>query len=67
LDDAASDKVRAICATICAAIGYAPASGKTNPQLIVCARTDIAALRLLLKQQAGYAPHPASTGVQVTH
>jgi hypothetical protein len=67
LDDAGSYKVHAICATICAAVGYAPANGKTNPQLIVCARTDIAALRDLLKQQAAFAPPGVVTGVSVTH
>ncbi|MGO4378401.1 hypothetical protein [Pseudoduganella sp. RAF53_2] len=50
LDETAAEKVRAICATICSAIGYAPAHGKTNPQLIVCARTDISALRQHLKR-----------------
>jgi len=67
LDSAAADKVRAICSNLCAAIGYAPAHGKTNPQLIVCARTDIAALRALLRQSAGYAPRAPVPGAQVTH
>jgi methylphosphotriester-DNA--protein-cysteine methyltransferase len=63
LDEAVRDKVHAICATICAAIGYAPAHGKTNPQLIVCARTDIAALRQLLKRPAYLMPQDVDSRV----
>ena len=67
LDETATHKVTSICATICAAIGYAPANGKTNPQLIVCARTDIATLRELIKQQAAFAPPGVVATAAVTH
>jgi len=63
IDDAASDKVRTISSTICAAVGYAPAGGKTNPQLIVCARTEIAALRQLLKRPAYLMPQDVDSRV----
>lgn len=56
LDEAACDKVLTICTTICAAVGYSPAHNKTNPQLIVCARTEIAALRQLLQRPAYLMP-----------
>jgi hypothetical protein len=63
LDEAVGDKVHAICTTICAAVGYSPAHGKTNPQLIVCARTDIAALRQLLKRPAYLMPQDVDSRI----
>jgi hypothetical protein len=63
LDEAVGEKVRTICTTICAAVGYSPAHGKTNPQLIVCARTDIATLRQLLKRPAYLMPQDVDSRI----
>jgi hypothetical protein len=56
----AQEKIRAICSTMCAAVGYAPAHGSTNPQLIVSARSDISALRQILRQADGFLASPAA-------
>ena len=48
---AAYDKLAAIQASILAAVEYAPPEGKNNPQCVVCARTEIAALRQLLQEK----------------
>lgn len=48
---AAYEKLAAIQASILAAVEFAPPDGKNNPQCIVCARNDIAALRAMLKER----------------
>ena len=48
---AAYEKLASIQASILAAVEFAPPEGKNNPQCIVCARNDIAALRELLKEK----------------
>lgn len=47
----AYEKLEAIQASILAAVEFAPPGGKNNPQCIVCARNDIAALRAMLKEK----------------
>lgn len=48
---AAYEKLESIKASILAAVEFAPPGGKNNPQCIVCARNDIAALREMLKEK----------------
>lgn len=48
---AAFDKLSAIQASILAAVEFAPPGGKNNPQCIVSARNEIAALRDMLKEK----------------
>lgn len=49
---AAFDKLSAIQASILAAVEFAPPGGKNNPQCIVSARHEIAALREMLKEKS---------------
>jgi hypothetical protein len=48
---AAFDKLSTIQSAILAAVEFAPPGGKNNPQCIVAARNEIAALREMLKEK----------------
>ncbi|MYN01789.1 hypothetical protein GTP41_06715 [Pseudoduganella sp. DS3] len=48
---AAHEKLESIQASILAAVEFAPPCGKNNPQCIVCARKEIAALRAMLNEK----------------
>jgi hypothetical protein len=50
----AMEKLDGICHAILAAVEYEPAEGRTNPQCIVKARTEISALRELLRGQEAW-------------